>query len=95
MRDKKGMNKLNNARPRGAPKKEKDKKISSNGLRPDQNKWLQDEGDIRGLSAAIIHREAVDWYITAKETKRADVTASQQFDKSYEGGDAKEHLKNE
>lgn len=74
-------------RNRGAPKKSDDKKIASNGLRPDQNKWLKEEGEIRNLPAVVIHREAVDWYITAKETKRGDVTASQQFDNAFIGID--------
>lgn len=80
-------------RKRGAPKKKV--KIEPNGLRPDQNEWLKGEGMIRGLPSAVIHREAVDWYITAKETKRADVSASQIFDNSYKGGDEKERLTNE
>lgn len=92
---------IKKARIRGAPKKPDSKKIEPNGLRPDQNKWLAEEGEIRGLPAAVIHREAVDWYITAKETKRGDVTASQQFDNSFigidfgkEGGDVtvKKHV---
>lgn len=80
---------------RGAPVKPASKKIDPNGLRPDQNDWLKGESDIRGLPAAVIHREAVDWYITAKETKRGDVTASQQFDDTFTKEVMKEHLKNE
>jgi hypothetical protein len=80
------MRKRDNKRPRGAPKKKE--RIDPNGLRPDQNIWLRDEGNIRGLPAARIHREAVDWYITAKETKRATVEASKMFDNTFK--DSKE-----
>lgn len=92
--DKKARNKRMNSKPsmindrraRGRPKK--NIKIDPNGLRKDQNEWLRGEGEIRGLPTAAIHREAVDWYITAKETKRATVETSKQFDDTFnKGGD--------
>lgn len=94
-RNKKQNLKADEKRFRGRPKK--NVKIDPNGLRPDQNDWLRGEGQIRNIPAAQVHREAVDWYITAKETKRGDVTASQQFDDTFnKGGDvSKEHLSNE
>lgn len=80
--------KLVKARPRGAPKKEDKEKILPNGLRKDQWQWLQDEAHIKDTSAAYEQRRAVDWYITAIETKRGTVEASKEFDKTFiEGGD--------
>lgn len=81
------LKKQEETRPRGAPRKPN--KIQANGLRKDQNEWLDAESEIRGLPKIVIHREALDWYITAKETRRATVDASKQFDDTMtEGGGA-------
>jgi len=70
-------------RKKGAPIKKDEEKILPNGLGPEQWAWLQSEAKIRSMSAASLHRIAVDWFITAIDTKRGDVTASQLFDDSY------------
>ena len=71
--------------PRGQPPKaEVDKKNRGNGLRGDQVKWLREYAAARNLpSLAEANRVAVDWFMTAIDTKRGDVTASERFDDMY------------
>jgi len=72
--------KLPKARGPGAPKKESSEKKMPRGLTEQQWAWFKNEAAVRNLPAAAILREAADWYITAKETKRGDVVASEMFD---------------
>lgn len=67
---------------RGAPIKSNDEKKRPNGLSNAQWERLQDEARSRmpPVATADILREAVDWYLTAKDTRRGDVTASEMFD---------------
>jgi hypothetical protein len=71
--------------PRGQPPKaEADKKNRGNGLRGDQIVWLKEYASARNLpSLAEANRVAVDWFITAIDGKRGDVTASAIFDDMY------------
>lgn len=64
----------------GAPVKRDEEKVLPNGLRPDQWERLQEEAEIRGISAAKMQRDAIDWFITVLDTKRSDVTTSAKFD---------------
>ncbi len=80
MDNKKKANTKQQTRGPGAPTKDDDEKVLKNGLRPDQWERLQDEAVIRGISAAKMQRDAIDWFITVLDTKRGDVSASKAFD---------------
>lgn len=81
------VSKRKNVSNRGAPSKPVDeKKDPNNGLRGDQLKWMLDYKASRNLpSLAEVNRIAVDWFITAIESRvRGDVSASAMFDKMME-----------
>lgn len=69
---------------RGAPDKEADKKVDPvNHLWVWQSKRLKEEAAIRNISDAAMLRMGWDWFITALDTGRADVTASKLFDDKF------------
>ncbi len=61
------MTKIKQEKKRGRGAPEKQDKIELNGLRKDQNIQLKDLSDLTGLSIAFLKREAVDWYLDARE----------------------------
>lgn len=79
------MVKKETKRKRGAPKKSDAQKKTPDGLTFEQEQWIKAEAKGRGVSEAFVLREAVDWYRTAKETKRADVSGSEMFDDKLAG----------
>ena len=50
----------------GAPIKDAKNKIASNGLRPDQNDFIAEQAKYLEISAALLHRKIVDWYMISK-----------------------------
>lgn len=68
---------------RGAPVKDEKEVILPNGFRKDQWKRLKEEAAARNnMSAALLQRQALDWFFTMLDTKRGDVSASELFDNS-------------
>ena len=64
----------------GAPAKKADDKTNPEGLTMYQVKRLKDEAAIRGVSFAHMKRMAVDWFLTALDTKRGDASSQAIFD---------------
>jgi len=54
----------------GAPNKAENEIKQPDGFSNEQKQWLRDEADARGVTVAFIKREALDWYISAKEKAR-------------------------
>lgn len=81
---KKSKEKVSN---RGAPVKDKDKRVDPvYHLYIWQSKRMESEAVIRNISTAAMIRMAMDWFITALDTGRADVTASKLFDDTMKEG---------
>lgn len=91
MTNKKSKEKVNN---RGAPVKDKDKRVDPvYHLYMWQSKRMEQEAIIRDISTAAMIRMAMDWFITALDTGRADVTASKLFDEKFNTNHDKEIMK--
>jgi len=57
----------------GAPNKPKGEIKNPDGFSQEQKDWLRNEADARGVTVAFIKREALDWYISAKEKARNEI----------------------
>lgn len=66
----------------GAPTKPIDDKTNPEGLTAYQVRRLKEEAVVRGVSFASMKRMAVDWFLTALDTKRGGVETSAIFDDS-------------
>lgn len=73
---------------RGAPTKKADDKTNPEGLTMYQVRRLKEEASVRGVSVAHMKRMAVDWFLTALDTKRGDVETSAIFDNVRKDGDS-------
>jgi hypothetical protein len=57
----------------GAPNKLEKEIKQPDGFSNEQREWLRDEANARNVTVAFIKREALDWYISAKEKARDNV----------------------
>lgn len=80
---KKSKEKVNN---RGAPIKDKDKRVNEYHVFVWQWKRIVDEANVRDISPFAFLRQIIDWFFTALDTGRADVTASKLFDDKFKEG---------
>lgn len=79
---------MKNKTNRGAPKKKAEDKTNPEGLTAYQVKRLKEEAAIRNVSFAQMKRTAIDWFLTALDTKRGGVETSAIFDNIRKDGEA-------
>ena len=72
----------------GAPLKPEMEKTNPEGLTAYQVMRLKEEAAIRGVSFASMKRMAVDWFLTALDTKRDGGNGVALFDNIRKDGDA-------
>lgn len=81
LKPKKILPKVNNGKRAGAPSKEnRDDIIRPDGLTVGMHKRKLREAEIQDISPAALNRRVWDWYFTALDTQRGDVSAHELFD---------------
>lgn len=78
----------------GRPPIPHEDQIRRDGIYPRQWDWMKREAHIRGVPVAQVHREAIDWYISAIEQARSGSIATPEQDRHHEDAVAQQHNSN-